>query len=80
MDPNAQCGLCVYCNSLVVTVDGLERTSLWAKVLSPLVDWVWFNLLDHLLLNFVGVNTVLFCKDDILTKRQVLHNRACANS
>ena len=71
IDPRAQCGLCLYCNSLVSTVDGQERTSFWAKALSPLTDWLWFLALDHLLLDFVGVKTVLFCKDDILAGRQV---------
>ena len=69
MDPKVQCGLCLYCNSLVVMVDGHERKSLWAKILSPLVDWAWFWALDKLLLDFVGVKTVLFCKDDILAGR-----------
>jgi hypothetical protein len=69
MDPNVQCGLCLYCNSLLATVDGCERTSLWAKALSPLVDWAWFLALEQSLLDFVGVKTVLFCKDDILKKR-----------
>ena len=70
MDPNVQCGLCLYCNSLLATVDGYERTSLVAKALSPLVDWAWFLTLEYALLNFVGAKTVLFCKDDILKRRQ----------
>ena len=69
MDPQVQCGLCLYCNSLLETVDGHKRTSLVAKAVSPLVDTAWFLALEYFLLNFVGVKTVLFCKDDILKNR-----------
>lgn len=69
MHPQVQCGLCLYCNSLLETVDGHKRTSLVAKAASPLVDTAWFLALEYSLLDFVGVKTVLFCKDDILKNR-----------
>ena len=69
LDPKVQCGLCVYCNSLMETVDGYKRTAWWADLLSPLVDWVYFQSLKSFLLDYVGVKLVLFCKDDILTNR-----------
>ena len=70
MDPKVQCGMCVYHNSLMETVDGHVRTSLWADCLSPLYDWLFFGALDLFLLDFVGVKMLLFCKDNILRNRQ----------
>ena len=69
LDPKVQCGLCVYCNSLMETVDGYKRTAWWADLLSPLVDWMYFQSLKSFLLDYVGVKLILFCKDDILTNR-----------
>lgn len=72
LDPNVQCGLTVYCNSLIAKVDGGLRDSLLVDMLSPHFDWLFFYALDMLLLDFLGLEIVLFCKDDILEKRYVL--------
>jgi len=74
LDPNVQCGLTVYCNSLIATVDGGLRESLLIDALSPHFDWLFFCVLDMLLLNFVGLEIILFCKDDILEKRYLIIN------
>ena len=71
MDPRVLCGLCLYCNSLMETVDGRKRTSVWTDILSPVYDWLFFRALDGFLLDFVGVRMLLFCKDDIITNRYV---------
>jgi glycerophosphoryl diester phosphodiesterase len=69
LDPKVHCGLGIYCNSLMETVDGHQRTIWWADLLSPLVDWMLFQSLRSFLLDRVGVKLILFCKDDILTNR-----------
>ena len=71
MDPRVLCGLCLYCNSLMETVNGRKRTSVWTDILSPVYDWFFFRALDGFLLDFVGVRMLLFCKDDIITNRYV---------
>lgn len=76
MDSKVQCGLTLYCNSLMETVDGYVRRALWADALSPLVDCVLFRALDRVLLDFVGVKLLLFCKDDIIRGRWSPKTRA----
>ena len=71
-DPNVVCGLCTYCSSLLYNMDLMGsslRDSLLVHLISVIYDYLFFWTLDALLLEFVGIEMVLFCKDDLLTKR-----------